>query len=225
MPVTSAMVKRWNTFKAIRNGTRIYNHGYDQCVAVANRYHEGVLGGAFVPVDSAYQWWSMFNLFPELYNHYRKSNRPVPGAIVIWSGAGWNAQHGHIGVVLAVNGSTFTTLEQNVYGARYATRHTRSIYDGGLDGFLIPSSNPATYRAPAKPKELPAMAADMFVRRDKQAAVYAIDLTTGSGRPKWRRVSSLEWTVYQRARKRAGLGIPVTEEGPAAMKALIGKEK
>ena len=225
MSATSAVVKKWYGFAATSNGTRIKNHGYDQCVAVANHYHENVQGFSFIPVDSAYQWWSMFNLFPELYKNYRKSSRPVAGAIVVWMGSGWNAQHGHIGVVIAVSGSSFTTLEQNVYGARYTTRHTRSIHDGGLQGFLIPVHNPAASPQPVKPKELSAMAADMFVRRGTQSSVYAIDLTTGSGRPKWRRVSKLEWTVYQRARKRAGLGIPVTEEGPAAMKALIGKEK
>ncbi|QBE48744.1 M23 family metallopeptidase [Leucobacter triazinivorans] len=75
-------------------------------------------------------------------------------------------------------------------------------------------------------EEFPIMAADMFVRRTDQSKVYAVSLTESHGkRPKSRPVSSLEWTVYQRARRRAGLGVPVTEEGPDAMRALVGRER
>lgn len=139
------MALPWPEFKATPAGTVIKNHAYDQCVAVANRYNEDVLGLPFVPVDSAYEWWSLRHVIGTLANNYTPSATPVPGAIVVWSGAGWNAQHGHIGTVLDVNGDgTFVTLEQNAGPkARYTYRHLRSIHDGGLRGFLVPNNNPA----------------------------------------------------------------------------------
>ena len=173
---------KWSTFKAISNGTRILNHGYVQCVAVANKYHEEVLGKPFVAVASAYQWWTNYASLPALYQNYTKSSRPVPGSVVIWSGPQWNAQHGHIGVVLSVSGNTFVSLEQNVYGARWATRHSRSVYDGGLQGFLIPKNNPAVAKPAAKPTKKGLKFLTVYSRRDKYSGLgNGRTLTPGDG--------------------------------------------
>lgn len=139
------MAITWPQFAATPAGTRIFNNGFDQCVAVANRQNEEVLGLPFVPVDSAFQWWSLRHVIGTLANNYTPSATPAPGAIVVWAGAGWNAQHGHIGSVLEVlpNGE-FITLEQNAGPkARFTYQHRRSVRDAGLQGFLIPKSNPA----------------------------------------------------------------------------------
>ncbi len=133
----------WNEFTSIPNGTQVLNHGWDQCVALANLYHEGVIGGSFVPVASAYQWWTLFGLFPTLYQNYTQSYTPVPGAIFIARYGVYNAPDGHIGVVTGVNpNGTFNTMEQNAGTWRYVGRYTRSM--SNVLGFLIPKNNPAS---------------------------------------------------------------------------------
>lgn len=136
----------WQTFTRIPNGTRIFNHGYDQCVALANRYHEGPLGLPFVPVDSAFEWWTRFSEFPQLYEHYTQSQTPVAGAIFVSFGGIYDAVNGHIGVVTGVRAGGFTTMEQNTgteAPKRYVYRHFR-VKDDSVYGFLIPKINPAT---------------------------------------------------------------------------------
>lgn len=61
----------------------------------------------------------------------------------------------------------------------------------------------------------------IYLRRNQQGKVYAYNVMT----KKHRALTSLEWTVIQRAYKAAGMKVPVTNEGPAALKALIGKEQ
>src|SRR5690625_5057395 len=101
---------KWQDFVAINEGTRIHNHDFDQCVALVNLYHEDVIGGVFVPVSSAYQWW---NDWAEVAKRYTRSQTPVAGAIVIW-GTTWGYGHGHIGVVTSVLADgRFMTMEQN----------------------------------------------------------------------------------------------------------------
>ena len=131
----------WDSFIAIPNGTRIKNHGYDQCVALANLYHESVIGGSFVPVPSAYQWWTQFGSYATLRDNYTQSGTPVAGAIFVSKGGPYNNVDGHIGVVTSVNGNgTFNTMEQNAT-YRDVWRYTRNM--AGVYGFLIPKNNPA----------------------------------------------------------------------------------
>lgn len=134
----------WGEFTAQPNGKRIYNHDFDECVAVANQYNEEVLGNAFVPVGSAYQWWTDFARYQQLRNVYVQSQTAVPGAIPIWRGGRYNSRDGHIGVVTSVNGdgSTYNTMEQNAEANRFLWRYTRDR--ANLLGFLIPMNNPAT---------------------------------------------------------------------------------
>lgn len=136
---------RWTAFTSIPNGTRVFNHGWDQCVALANLYNEGYVGGPFIPVASAYQWWTNYGSYPGLIANYWPSTAPVPGSIVVSFGGPYDNVNGHIGVVTAVypNG-TFDTMEQNAgYGQyRYVYRYNRSLW--GVLGFLVPYNNPAT---------------------------------------------------------------------------------
>lgn len=138
----------WTQFNSIPNGTRVLNHGWDQCVALANLYHEDVIGGSFVPVGSAYQWWTEFWNFRTLTDNYTPSNTAVPGAIFVARYGLYDAPNGHIGVVTHVNpDGSFNTMEQNAGTWRYVGRYHRG-YTNVL-GFLIPKKNPA--KAPAKP--------------------------------------------------------------------------
>jgi len=129
-------------FFAIPNGTRIFNHDYDQCVALANEYHEGVIGGAFVPVESARQWWNQFTDYPQLTSKYTQvavSGAPKRGDIFVAYKGGYDAIDGHIGVVERDwDGVTFGTIEQNAGSgaARWAYRYNRSKQ--GVLGFLRP---------------------------------------------------------------------------------------
>lgn len=133
----------WKTFTAIPNGTRVLNHGWDQCVAAANLYHEDVIGGAFVPVPSAYMWWTRFGEFPQLTQNYTPRSTPVAGAIFVSRYGLYDAPNGHIGVVTSVNSNgTFNTMEQNAGVWRYVGRYTRDMTN--MLGFLHPKNNPAT---------------------------------------------------------------------------------
>lgn len=137
-------ITTWAAFTSIPNGTRIFNGG-DECVAVANEYHLGVLGGSWVAIQSAHEWWTGFSGLPTLTSKYMQSQTPVAGAVVVWNQSAANGWHGQIGVVLATNSDgSFTTLEQN-YGSgaqRWAYRYTHRK-DSTLFGFLIPNNNPA----------------------------------------------------------------------------------
>lgn len=129
----------WQTVTAIPNGTRILNYGYDQCVALANHYH-AMLGGSFVPVMSAWQWWS--NSYSQVNAIYTRSNVPVAGALFVARYGIYNAPDGHIGIVTKVHGNgTFDTMEQNAGTWRYVGRYTRGM--ANMLGFLVPINNPA----------------------------------------------------------------------------------
>lgn len=130
-------------FTSISNGTQVLNYQYDQCVALANLYHQSVIGGSFVPCMSAYQWWTNFAAYG-LGALYTQSQTPVAGAIFVGRGGIYNVPDGHIGVVTGVNANgTFNTMEQNSNFNRYVGRGSRG-FGNGLLGFLIPRNNPAT---------------------------------------------------------------------------------
>lgn len=139
----------WGQFKAIPNGTVVRNHFADECVALANLYHEYVLGKPFVPVGSAFQWWTLFNALPTLYQNYRQSQSPIAGAVVVSRWGIYNGKDGHIEVVVSVNpDGTFNTMGQNGSGHRYVWRYRRTMQN--ILGFLHPVNNPASQVAPAK---------------------------------------------------------------------------
>jgi hypothetical protein len=135
----------WAQFSSIPNGTQILNHGWDQCVAVANKYHEEVVGGSFVPVPSAFMWWTNFSSYATLVNNYFQvgpGENPQAGDIFVSRYGLYNAPHGHIGVVIrGWDGSTFGTLEQNAGTWRYTGRYNRTKQN--MLGYLRPRKNPA----------------------------------------------------------------------------------
>lgn len=137
----------WADFLAIPNGTTVFNHGASECVALANLYNEGVLGGGFVAVGSALQWWTNPNV-ASVHGFSRLDSAPQVGDIFIASGDLYNLPFGHIGVVVrAWDGSTFGTMEQNVYG-EFVSRHDRTM--ANVDGFLRPiNQSPINPPAPS----------------------------------------------------------------------------
>lgn len=138
-------------FYRIPNGTRIFNHGADECVALVNLYLQGVLkaplprsrpDGSF----SAHMLWTNFPNDPNLKKHFTRSGKPEPGAIAVWRQNDANGGQGHTGVVTSVlPGGWFRTREQNYEPSgkkRWLYRYNR-LNDGGVYGFLIPrKSNP-----------------------------------------------------------------------------------
>lgn len=153
----------WINFNSIPDGTRVANNGFDQCVALANAYHQGVLGKPFVAVMSAYQWWTLYEQIPALRDTYTKSMVPVAGAVVVMRGGIYDAVNGHIGVVVEVRADgSFVTMEQNAgpeWPRRYVYRyHRANLADHGVLGFLIPRNNPAAPAPdPITPERVPLM--------------------------------------------------------------------
>jgi len=137
----------WQDFLNIPNGEQVFNHGASECVALANLYNEGVMGGGFVAVGSALQWWTNGNVAAN-HGFDRIDSNPQVGDIFIASCEIYNCQFGHIGVVVrAWDGSTFGTMEQNVYG-EFVSRHDRTM--ANVDGFLRPQ-NQSHLTPPAPP--------------------------------------------------------------------------
>lgn len=135
----------WADFLAIPDGTVVFNHGDSQCVALANLFNEGVLGGGFVSVQSALDWWTNPRV-AEVHGFSRVASDPQPGDICIASCEIYDCTNGHIFVVTrAWNGVTFGTMEQNVYG-EFVSRHDRTM--ANVDGFLRPI-NQAVLNPPA----------------------------------------------------------------------------
>lgn len=135
----------WEQFVNIPDGTRVFNYGADQCVALANQYHIGTIGGTLqgTYINSAYQWWTDFEKYPQFTSVYDKVlNNPQPGDIFVTTRSSqYDPVHGHIGVVVrAWDGSTFGTMEQNAgSGAkRWVWRYNRGM--SNIYGFLRPKS-------------------------------------------------------------------------------------
>jgi hypothetical protein len=153
-------------------GTQILNHGYDQCVALANTYHEDVLG---LPLpsgfESAFQWWDDFAAQPNLTaNYIQVTENPQHGDIFVGRYGLYQSANGHIGVVKENwDGSTFGTIEQNAGKNRYVDYYRRNHQN--ILGFLRPIQN----IVPAKAKEK-----DMIfvVRTDDDGSCYVWNMST-----------------------------------------------
>jgi hypothetical protein len=145
MAINGTPAMSWGDFLNIPDGTVVDNHNFTECVALVNLYNEGVLGGGFVMVGSALEWWTNGNV-PGVHGFERIASNPKVGDIGIASGGLYNLPYGHIFVVVrAWNGSSFGTMEQNG-GARYVARYDRSM--ANVDGFLRPI-NQSALQAPA----------------------------------------------------------------------------
>lgn len=215
----------WSQFRAIPNGTRIFNHGFDECVAVANLYHESVIGGAFVPVQSAYQWWT--GGWEEVARLYTRSSRPVAGALVIWDRR-WGAGHGHIGVVTGVlPDGRFTTIEQNAgHGHyRYVNRYSRGMT--GVLGFLIPRNNPAHTPKQSKTEKRPEFisAEEEYLMANK--IVYITDSIKSNPYYRYnpiagtkRKISRREWETIRKIEAEKGLEVALVQISTAQLNAI-----
>lgn len=121
-------------FEAIPNGETVFNHGASECVALANQFNEGVLGGGFVAVGSALDWWTNPNV-ASVHGFERVTENPQHGDLFIASCEIYDCTYGHIGyVVRGWNGSTFGTIEQNAGIPNAVSRHDRTM--ANVDGFL-----------------------------------------------------------------------------------------
>jgi len=145
-------------FMGIPNGTRVFNYGADQCVALANQYHVGTLNGSLAGtyINSAYQWWTDFEKYPQLTSVYTKvTDNPQRGDIFVTKPSSqYDPIHGHIGIVeQSWNGSSFATMEQNAgSGAkRWVWRYNRTM--SNIYGFLRPNNSPEPPKPSNKKKE------------------------------------------------------------------------
>lgn len=136
MAIIDCPTMTWEQFLNIPTGEEVFNHGASECVALANQYNEGVMGGGFVAVGSALAWWTNENV-ANVHGFTRINDTPQVGDIFIGSGGLYNLPFGHIGVVTrAWDGSTFGTIEQNAGIANAVSRHDRTMQN--IDGFLRP---------------------------------------------------------------------------------------
>jgi len=141
-------------FEAIPDGTTVFNHGASECVALANQFNEGVLGGGFVAVGSALQWWTNENV-ASVHGFERITENPQHGDLFIASCEIYDCTFGHIGyVVRGWDGSTFGTIEQNAGIPNAVTRHNRTM--ANVDGFLRTVRQDIVNPAPAPTPEPPA---------------------------------------------------------------------
>jgi hypothetical protein len=202
--ITGTAPLTWDAFNSIPIGTRIFNGNADQCVALANLYHQGVNGGSFVPVGSAFQWWTNFSLYSTLTSLYTKigaSQDPQPGDIFIAIGGVYNNEHGHIGVVnTKFDGSTFGTIEQNTEVNRFYGKARRS--KANMLGYLRPKNNKAGGEIQLTPEQAQQLAAIYNAMFDANTGVQRrlSDIRTD--------VASIRSTVSQRIAKTQG-GVPV----------------
>lgn len=147
MTIYDCPAMSWQDFLNIPNGETVFNHGASECVALANLYNEGVLGGGFVQVGAALQWWTNPNV-AAVHGFTPITSNPQAGDIFIASCGLYDCNFGHIGVVVrSWDGSTFGTMEQNVYG-EFVSRHNRTM--DNVDGFLRPI-NQAAISTPSAP--------------------------------------------------------------------------
>ena len=141
-------------FEAIPDGTTVFNHGASECVALANQFNEGVLGGGFVAVGSALQWWTNENV-ASVHGFERITENPQHGDLFVASCELYDCTFGHIGyVVRGWDGTTFGTIEQNAGIPNAVTRHNRTM--ANVDGFLRTVRQDIVNPAPAPTPEPPA---------------------------------------------------------------------
>ena len=128
---------RFEIFATIRNGTRVFGHGYAQCVALINLYILFVLDIPLpVGITQARDCWEKYETVTGLHRNFRKSSKPVKGAIMVALGGKYDAKYGHVEVVTHVNrNGTFNTRGQNG-SYRYVHKYRRNM--SNVLGFLVP---------------------------------------------------------------------------------------
>ena len=172
----------WSNFTTIPNGLRVFNHGGDECVALANLYNEEVLGNPFVPVPAAKDWWEQVSNLPQLKGKFSRNQTPAPGAIEVKKPTRDNP-YGHILVVTSVNtDGSYQTIEQNMEN-RWVWHYTRPKNDPNRYGFLHPVRGVApTKTHTSEPKHAR--------KRNKMFAIFNYDNAFGKGKKGWQVVGT-----------------------------------
>lgn len=154
MSIDNCPAMSLSDFENIPDGTTVFNHGASECVALANQFNEGVLGGGFVMVGSALDWWTNENV-AAVHGFERVTDNPQHGDLFIGSCEIYDCQFGHIGYVIrGWDGETFGTIEQNAGIPNAVSRHNRTMKN--VDGFLRTVRQDIVNPAPAPtPEPLP----------------------------------------------------------------------
>lgn len=164
MSIDNCPAMSLSEFENIPDGTTIYNHGASECVALANQFNEGVLGGGFVMVGAALDWWTNQNV-AAVHGFERITENPQHGDLFVASCEIYDCTFGHIGyVVRGWDGSTFGTIEQNAGIPNAVSRHDRTM--ANVDGFLRTVRQDIVNPAPAptpQPQPEPAPAGNVYV--------------------------------------------------------------
>lgn len=162
MSIDNCPAMSLSEFENIPDGTTIYNHGASECVALANQFNEGVLGGGFVMVGAALDWWTNQNV-AAVHGFERITENPQHGDLFIASCEIYDCTFGHIGyVVRGWDGSTFGTIEQNAGIPNAVSRHNRTM--ANVDGFLRTVRQDIVNPAPAPtPEPQPQPAGNVYV--------------------------------------------------------------
>lgn len=166
MSIDNCPAMSLSEFENIPDGETVFNHGASECVALANQFNEGVLGGGFVQVASALQWWTNENV-ATVHGFERITENPQHGDLFVASCEIYDCQFGHIGyVVRGWDGETFGTIEQNAGIPNAVSRHNRTMKN--VDGFLRTVRQDIVNPAPAptpepQPEPTPAPAGNVYV--------------------------------------------------------------
>lgn len=190
-------------FENIPDGETIFNHGASECVALANQFNEGVLGGGFVQVGAAKDWWFNENV-ASVHGFERITENPQHGDLFIASGDIYDNQFGHIGyVVRGWDGNTFGTIEQNAGRANAVSRHNRTM--ANVDGFLRTVRQDIVNPAPAPqptPEPAPAGTREYVVQVDDNLSMIC-ETQLGDGN-RWPEIYELNKATIDAANGGAG---------------------
>jgi hypothetical protein len=137
--------KEWNGVDVFSNGSN-FPYFYEnecpdyyglkfQCVELVQRYYWELVGrstGTGSPswgIASAYQAWEHH---PPEYTAYPNGNgtTPQPGDILVWRPEGRYAPHGHVGIVVQVQGDQVVFVQQN---SKEGGVSTRAWVNGWID--------------------------------------------------------------------------------------------
>ena len=136
MSTVASAAETVDQFVAKYNGILIENHGYHECVALANQYNSEVVGCGFIEANWASDWYKYYSYDPIEPNYYTQvdaGQQPQKGDLAVW-GKYAGTGDPHIALVIdPMSGNSLSCLTQNPGAAHIATL-TRT----GLLGYLRP---------------------------------------------------------------------------------------
>ncbi|MBI2812144.1 MAG: CHAP domain-containing protein [Candidatus Melainabacteria bacterium] len=125
----------WNTVRFLRPPAHFdtYNFPYGQCTYWAAKNHATYFANG-ADYGNACQWIDSAHKFG-----IKTTNVPSVGAIVVYrAGNGYDPDYGHVAIVTAVSGNTYTISEMNYDGSGDGKVTTRTIDwpDTHVEGFI-----------------------------------------------------------------------------------------